>query len=85
MCRWRTCCNTSARRVSPWQCDLHWATELLSGNRCEYHLGADPGLAAESAANAIAGAKLIEYEGEPHGLFATVPERLNRDLLEFLR
>ena len=38
-----------------------------------------------AAANAIAGAKLIEYEGEPHGLFATVPERLNKDLIEFLR
>ena len=38
-----------------------------------------------AAAKAIPGAKLIEYEGEPHGLFATVPERLNRDLLEFLR
>ncbi len=38
-----------------------------------------------AAANAIADAKLIEYEGEPHGLFATVPERLNKDLIEFLR
>ncbi len=38
-----------------------------------------------AAANAISGAKLIEYEGEPHGLFATVPERLNEDLIQFLR
>lgn len=37
------------------------------------------------AAKSIANAKLIEYEGEPHGLFATAPERLNKDLLEFLR
>ena len=37
------------------------------------------------AAKAIAGARLIEYEGEPHGLFATAPTRLNGDLLDFLR
>jgi len=37
-----------------------------------------------AAAKAISGARLIEYEGEPHGLFATVPDRLNRDLIEFL-
>ncbi len=37
-----------------------------------------------AAAAGITGATLIEYDGEPHGLFATVPERLNRDLLEFL-
>lgn len=37
-----------------------------------------------AAANGIAGARLIEYDGEPHGLFATVPDRLNRDLIEFL-
>ncbi|MGV2125903.1 alpha/beta fold hydrolase [Agrobacterium vitis] len=41
-------------------------------------------LAGRAAANGISGAKLIEYEGEPHGLFATVPDRLNRDLIEFL-
>ncbi|NTF34484.1 alpha/beta fold hydrolase [Rhizobium skierniewicense] len=38
-----------------------------------------------AAANGISGAKLIEYEGEPHGLFATVPDRLNQDLIDFLR
>ena len=38
-----------------------------------------------AAAKAISGARLIEYEGEPHGLFATVPDRLNKDLLDFLR
>lgn len=37
-----------------------------------------------AAANGIVGAKLIEYDGEPHGLFATVPDRLNQDLIEFL-
>ena len=37
-----------------------------------------------AAAKAITGATLIEYHGEPHGLFATVPERLNADLLSFL-
>ncbi len=29
--------------------------------------------------------ELIEYDGEPHGLNATVPDRLNADLLSFLR
>jgi non-heme chloroperoxidase len=37
-----------------------------------------------AAAAGIAGATLIEYEGEPHGLFATAPDRLNADLLRFL-
>lgn len=37
-----------------------------------------------AAARDIQGAQLIEYEGEPHGLFATVPDRLNRDLISFL-
>lgn len=36
-----------------------------------------------AAAAGISGANLTEYEGEPHGLFATAPERLNRDLIEF--
>ena len=43
------------------------------------------GPTGHAAAKAIPGAKLIEYEGEPHGLFATVPDRLNEDLLAFLR
>ena len=42
-------------------------------------------LTGRAAAGAISGARLIEYEGEPHGLFATVPDRLNADLIEFLR
>ncbi|WP_152045994.1 alpha/beta fold hydrolase [Aureimonas psammosilenae] len=36
------------------------------------------------AAKSIPGAQFIEYEGEPHGLFATAPDRLNADLLKFL-
>lgn len=38
-----------------------------------------------AAAAGIAGAQLIEYEGEPHGLFATAADRLNGDLVTFLR
>jgi non-heme chloroperoxidase len=37
-----------------------------------------------AAAQGIAGAKLIEYDGEPHGLFATVPDKLNADLIQFI-
>ena len=37
-----------------------------------------------SAAKGIKGAKLIEYDGEPHGLFATVPDKLNADLKAFI-
>jgi non-heme chloroperoxidase len=37
-----------------------------------------------AAAKGILGAKLVEYDGEPHGLFATVPDRLNADLIEFI-
>lgn len=40
--------------------------------------------AGRAAAKGIAGAKLIEYDGEPHGLFATAPDRLNADLIEFI-
>ena len=36
------------------------------------------------AAKAIPHAKLIEYDGAPHGLFATEKDRLTADLLEFL-
>jgi non-heme chloroperoxidase len=41
-------------------------------------------IGGRAAAKAIPGAKLIEYDGEPHGLFATVPDRLNADLKEFI-
>jgi non-heme chloroperoxidase len=40
--------------------------------------------AGRPAAKGIAGAKLIEYDGEPHGLHATVPDRLNADLKAFI-
>lgn len=40
--------------------------------------------AGRAAAAGIPGAELIEYDGEPHGLFATAAERLNGDLLAFL-
>jgi len=38
-----------------------------------------------AAAKAIPHAKLIEYDGAPHGLFATEKDRLTADLLTFLR
>ncbi len=38
-----------------------------------------------AAAKAIPSASLIEYEGAPHGLFATHKEQLAKDLLAFLR
>lgn len=41
-------------------------------------------VAGRAAAKHIKGAKLIEYSGEPHGLFATAPDRLNADLKEFI-
>lgn len=37
------------------------------------------------AAQGIAQATLIEYDGAPHGLFATHKDRLTQDLLAFLR
>jgi non-heme chloroperoxidase len=40
--------------------------------------------AGRAAAKGITGAKLLEYDGEPHGLFATVPDQLNKDLIEFI-
>ena len=40
---------------------------------------------ARAAAKGIAQSTLIEYEGAPHGLFATEKERLTRDLLHFIR
>lgn len=38
-----------------------------------------------AAARGIAQAKLIEYEGAPHGLFATRKEQFTQDLLAFLK
>ena len=40
---------------------------------------------ARAAAQGIAHAKLIEYGGAPHGLFASHKDRLTKDLLAFLR
>ena len=40
---------------------------------------------AREAAKGIAHAKLIEYDGAPHGLLATHKERITQDLLDFLR
>lgn len=37
-----------------------------------------------AVARAVSQATLIEYDGEPHGVFATQTARLTRDLLEFL-
>ena len=39
---------------------------------------------ARAAAKAIPHATLLEYSGEPHGLFATAPDKLNDDLISFL-
>ena len=41
--------------------------------------------AGRAAAKGIAQSLLIEYEGAPHGLFATHKARLTQDLLSFLR
>ena len=41
--------------------------------------------AGRAAAKGIAGSTLIEYEGAPHGLFATEKERFTDDLLAFLK
>ncbi len=40
--------------------------------------------AARAAARGITGATLLQYDGAPHGLFATHKERLTMDLLRFL-
>ena len=40
---------------------------------------------AREAAAKIANATLIEYDGGPHGLFATHKEQLTNDLLAFLQ
>ncbi|MBE7175145.1 MAG: alpha/beta hydrolase [Mucilaginibacter polytrichastri] len=39
----------------------------------------------EQAARMISGAEYIVYEGEPHGLFLTSKDRLNEDLVRFLK
>lgn len=42
-------------------------------------------VSARQAAAGIAGSKLVEYEGGPHGLFASHRQRLIGDMLEFLK
>ena len=41
--------------------------------------------AGRAAAKGITGATFIEYDGAPHGLFATEKNRLTRDMLDFLK
>ena len=41
--------------------------------------------AGRAAARAIAGSTLIEYDGAPHGLFATHKNQLTKDLLQFIK
>ena len=41
--------------------------------------------AGRAAAKGIANATLIEYDGAPHGLFATEKDRLTKDLLDFIK
>ena len=41
--------------------------------------------AGRAAAKGIANSTLLEYDGEPHGLFATAKGRLTADLLNFLQ
>ena len=40
--------------------------------------------AGRAAAKILTNATLLEYDGEPHGLFLTAADRLNNDLLNFL-
>ena len=42
-------------------------------------------VSARRAAALIPNADLIEYDGEPHGLIATAPDRFNADLLSFIK
>lgn len=44
-----------------------------------------PSVSGRAAARGIRDAELKEYEGAPHGLFATHKHQLARDLLDFLR
>ena len=42
-------------------------------------------VAGRAAAALVPGAQLLEYPGAPHGLFYTERDRLNQDLLRFIR
>jgi non-heme chloroperoxidase len=48
-------------------------------------LGSPLELTARRTARAIPGSQLVTYEGHGHGLFLTAADRLNRDLLAFIR
>ena len=52
-----------------------------------YGTGDQPSIVrnAQRTAAAIAGSRLEPYEGAPHGLFLTDPQRFNRDVLGFVR
>jgi non-heme chloroperoxidase len=41
-------------------------------------------VSARRAVKLVPGAELLEYDGEPHGLYLTAKDRLNQDLLNFL-
>lgn len=43
------------------------------------------GISGKAAAEMIAGAELKVYEGAPHAVLLTHHERLNEDLMAFLR
>ena len=40
---------------------------------------------ARIAVKGIANATLVEYDGAPHGLFATHKDRFSRELIEFIK
>ena len=60
------------------------ATRLPSHRRPEDCQTVPIDAAGRAAAKGIADAQLVEYDGAPHGLFATEGERLTNDLLTFL-
>ena len=44
-----------------------------------------PATGAQAAAPLVANSQIVAYDGEPHGLLITAKDRLNRDLLTFLK
>ncbi|MBO1080966.1 alpha/beta fold hydrolase [Roseomonas haemaphysalidis] len=44
-----------------------------------------PDVSARRAAAALPNARLVEYSGAPHGLFFTEKDKLNQDLIAFIR
>lgn len=61
---------------------FHVPTLIIHGTK-DKTVPIDP--TGRAAAKGIANAKLIEYDGSPHGLFATDKERLHEDLISFLK